>query len=128
MKTKILRGDDAPFMNKELKKAIYGGSRMKNRFDKDPCNESKVKFKKQRNKCVKLRRNAIKDHFKKATGKGIMSNKEFWDLVKPYLSNGGGLIRQQYNTYKRSENHHRRANFVSAFQLSLYQHCAIFKW
>ena len=91
MKTKILRGNDAPFINKELKKAIYVGSRMKNRFNKDPCNENRAKFIKQRNKCVKLRREAIKDHFKKATSKGIMSNKEFWDLVEPYLSNRGGL-------------------------------------
>ena len=45
MKTKILRGNDAPFMNKELKKAIYVRSRKKNRFDKDPCNENRVKFK-----------------------------------------------------------------------------------
>ena len=71
MKTKILRGNDAPFMNKELKKAIYVRSRMKNRFNKDPCNENRAKFKQQRNKCVKLRRKAIKDHFKKATSKGI---------------------------------------------------------
>ena len=91
MKTKILRGNDAPFMNKELKKAIYVRSRMKNRFNKDPCNENRAKFKQHRNKCVKLRRKAIRDHFKKATSKGIMSNKEFWDLVKPYLSNKGGL-------------------------------------
>ena len=69
MKTKIWRGNDAPFMNKELKKAIYVTSRTKNRFDKDPCNENRAKFKQQRNKCIKLRRRAIKDHFKKATSK-----------------------------------------------------------
>ena len=91
MKTKIWRGNDAPFMNKELRKAIYVRSCMKNRFDKDPCNENRAKFKQQRNKCVKLRRKAIKDHFKKATSRGIMSNKEFWDLVKPHLSKRGGL-------------------------------------
>lgn len=64
---------------------------MKKRFNKDPCNENRVKFREKRNKCVKLRREAIKDHFKKATSKGIMSYKEFWDLVESYLSNSGGL-------------------------------------
>ena len=92
MKTKILRGNDAPFMNKELRKEIYVRSCMKNRVNKDPpTNENMTKFKQQGNKCVKLRKKAIKDHFKKATSKGIISNKEFWGLVKPYLSNRGGL-------------------------------------
>ena len=30
-------------------------------------------------------------HFKKATKNCIMSNREFWDIVKPFLSNKGGL-------------------------------------
>ena len=34
---------------------------------------------------------AIKTHFKKATEKGLVSNSDFWNLVKPFLSNKGGL-------------------------------------
>lgn len=34
---------------------------------------------------------AIRDHFKNATSNGIISNQDFWKLVKPYLSNKGGL-------------------------------------
>ena len=33
----------------------------------------------------------MKNHFKKATKNGTITNKEFWDLVKPFLSNKGGL-------------------------------------
>ena len=33
----------------------------------------------------------MKSHFKKATKNGTMSHKEFWDLVKPFLSNKGDL-------------------------------------
>ena len=33
----------------------------------------------------------MKNHFKEATKNGTMSDKEFWDLVKPFLSNKGGL-------------------------------------
>ena len=33
----------------------------------------------------------MKSHFKEATKNSIMSNKEFWNLVKPFLSNKGGL-------------------------------------
>ena len=36
LKKKILRGNDAPFMNKELRKAIYTRSRLRNRYFKNP--------------------------------------------------------------------------------------------
>ena len=92
MKTKFLRGNNAPFMNPELKKAIYTRSRFKNRLNKYPSKQNEKIYKKQRKKCVALRKKAIKNYFKKVTNKGLMSNKAFWDLVKPFLSNKGGLI------------------------------------
>ena len=91
LKTKVQRGNTAPFMNQQLQKAIYTRSRLKKRLNKNPTAENRTNFKKQRNKCVSLRKKAIKSHFTEATKNGIMSNKEFWDLVKPFLSNKGGL-------------------------------------
>ena len=91
LKTKILRGNTAPFMNKDLQKAIYIRSNLKKKFNTLGTRESELKYKKQRNKCVSLRKKAIKAHFKKATEKGVVSNRDFWNLVKPFLSNKGGL-------------------------------------
>ena len=91
LKKKFLRGNNAPFINRNLKKAIYVRTNLKKKFIKNPTNENKARFKKHRNKCVSLRKKAIRDHFKKATSKGLMSNKDFWNLVKPFLSNKGGL-------------------------------------
>ncbi len=91
LKTRVKRGNSAPFMNRELIKAIYVRSNLKTKFNKIPSKENDLKFKKQRNKCVSLRKKAIKAHFRKATENGQMSNKEFWNLVKPFLSNKGGL-------------------------------------
>ena len=91
IKTKFLRGNNAPFMNRELKKAMYTRARFKTRLNKHPSRENEVAFKKQRNRCVALRKKAIKNHFKRVTSNGLMSNKAFWDLVKPFLSNKGGL-------------------------------------
>ena len=91
LKTKVQRGNTAPFMNQQLQKAIYTRSRLKKRLNKNPTAEDRANFKKQRNKCVSLRKKAMKNHFKEATKNGTMSNKEFWDLVKPFLSNKGGL-------------------------------------
>ena len=88
MKTKFLRGNNAPFMNPELKKAIYTRSRFKNKY---PSKQNEKIYKKQRNKCVALRKKAIKNYFKKVTSKSLMSSKAFWDLVKPVLSHKGGL-------------------------------------
>ena len=42
----------------------------------------------------------MKNHFKKATKNGSMSNKEFWDLVRPFLSNKGGLASTDISLVK----------------------------
>ena len=91
LKQKVLRGNDAPFMNKELRKAIYHRSKLKNYYNKTRTEESKLNYKKQRNKCVKLRKKAIKLYFKKITNPGFVENKTFWKTVKPFISNKSGL-------------------------------------
>ena len=47
MKERIIRGNDAPFMNKEFRKAIYTRSRVKNKFFKKkfPSMEKKLHIK-----------------------------------------------------------------------------------
>ena len=40
---------------------------------------------------VALRKKAIRNHFKRVTSNGLMSNKAFSNLVKPFLSNKGVL-------------------------------------
>ena len=99
LKEKILRGNDAPFMKKELRKVIYSRSRLRNRYVKNPTKENETPYKKQRNKCVSLRRKSITQHFSKITSKGIMTNKQFWKTMKPFLTNKGcfennGIILQ----------------------------------
>ena len=100
LKSKVQRGNSAPFMTPELNRAIYTRSRLKKKFNKNPTNENKTKFKKQRNKCVSIRRKAIKNHFKKATENGLLSNQAFWDLVKPFLSNKGALVGSDISIVK----------------------------
>ena len=48
LKTKVQRGITAPFMNRPLQKAIYTRSRLKKRFNKNPTQKNRIKFKKQR--------------------------------------------------------------------------------
>ena len=91
LKKKILRGNKAPFMNKELRKAIHTRSRLRNKYFKNPTKENETSYKKQRNKCVSLRRRSITQHFSKITSKGIMTDKQFWKAMKPFLTNKGCL-------------------------------------
>ena len=65
---------------------------MKNKFNKFPTNLNERNYKKLRNKCVSVRKKAIHQNFKKATAGGLISNSDFWNLVKPFLSNKGGLV------------------------------------
>ncbi|XP_057293820.1 uncharacterized protein LOC130622382 [Hydractinia symbiolongicarpus] len=90
IKIKLVRGNKAPFMNKKLRKAIYTRSRLKNNFNKNRTDENRAKYKKQRNKCVSMRRQAIKEHFNTVMEGGIIQNKIFWRTVKPFLTNKSG--------------------------------------
>ena len=51
-------------------------------------------YKKQRNKCVSLRRKSIKKYFDGITKYGIATNENFWNLMKPFLTNKGHLNHQ----------------------------------
>ena len=90
-KQKTVRGNQAPFMNKTLRKAIYTRSRFKNNLNKNPTDDNKIKYKKQRNLCVNLRKKAIKQHIRKVTDSGIIENKNFWEIIKPFITNKNGL-------------------------------------
>ena len=91
LKQKTLRGNEAPFMNKQLRKAIYTRSRLKNKYNKNRTDENSIQYKKQINKCVNLRKKAIKTYFKNITNSGIVENKTFWQTVKPFITNKSGI-------------------------------------
>ena len=59
LKKKKQRGNHAPFISKEMRKAIYTRSRLRNNFCKNPSEENERKYERQRNLCESLRRKAI---------------------------------------------------------------------
>ena len=89
LKTKIVRGNDAPFVDKQLRKAIYTRTRLRNKIHRNPSKENKIAYKKQMNFCVSLRRKCMKNYLKKLTEKGLTTNKGFWKFTKPFLTNKG---------------------------------------
>ena len=86
LKNKTIRGNQAPFMTKELPKAIMTRSRLINIFIKNKNKQNCQAFVKQRNTYTKLRKKAIKFHFAKVTGNCMMTNRYFWKTVKPFLN------------------------------------------
>ena len=95
MKKKLIRGNNAPYVTKELRKEIRYRSRLKNIARKERTTNSKIAFKKQRNKCTKIRRDNIRSYFENVTNKGTNS-KQFWKSILPYLSNKGSHGNEDY--------------------------------
>ena len=52
LKVKNLRGNHAPFVDKQLRKEIYKRSKLRNKYCKNPSEQNGALYKKQRNKCV----------------------------------------------------------------------------
>ena len=86
MKTKYIRANNAPFMNKVLSKAVMTRSRLRNKYLKCPSNDNKVNYKKQRNYCTSLFRKEKKTFYDNIDITLITDNKKFWRTVKPFFS------------------------------------------
>ena len=87
LKKKYVRGNQAPFMNKDLSKAIMVRTRLRNIFLKNGTEENKINYNKQRNLCVSLLRKSKRDYCQNLNVNSVCDNEKFWKVVKPLLSN-----------------------------------------
>ena len=90
LKSKKIRGNQAPFMTKEYSKAIMNKSKMRNKYNKWKSRENYLNYQKSKSHCKKTGYSVKRKHFQKVTENGIMTSKKFWDTVKPILTNKGG--------------------------------------
>ena len=58
-------------------------------------------YKQQRKKCVSIRRKSIKHYFSNITSNGIITNENFWKVIKTFLTNKGCL--QNSDTMLRAD-------------------------
>ena len=93
LKSKIVRGNDAPFMTSELRREIRYRSKLSKiaRTKKTP--QSILAFHKQRSKCNKLKFENKKSYFERVTEDG---GKRFWQAIKPFVSDKGGHGNDEY--------------------------------
>ena len=87
LKTKTVRGNKACFVIKTLRKEIYKRSALRKKFLKGLSDLKWQKYRKQRNKCVSIRKTCIKEHFKSITRHRIMTNRKFWASIRPFVTN-----------------------------------------
>ena len=93
LKTKVVRGNDAPFITKELRREIRHRSKLKNIARKTKTFTAKRAFRDQRNKCTKIRRQNMKSYFENVTESG---GKRFWDAIKPFITDKGTHGNDEY--------------------------------
>ena len=83
-KERLVRANNAPFMNTTLSKAVVHKSKLRNNYLKNSNNVDTEKYKKYRNYCVNLFKQEKKNHY--LDPKLITNNKKFWKTVKPLFS------------------------------------------
>ena len=83
---KNARGNQMPFMTKNLSKEIMTRSRLRNKYLKHKTEENRLLYTQQRNKCVSLLRKTKMNYYGNLNEKDITDNKKFWKTVKPFLS------------------------------------------
>jgi exonuclease III len=86
LRTKYVRYNQSPFMNKELSKAIMTRSRLLNKFQKTGLLNDRNAYNKQRNYSVSLLRKTKADYYNNLDTKQITDNRKFWKTVKPCFS------------------------------------------
>ena len=86
LKKAYLRGNNSPFMNKQLRKMIMDRSRCKNNYFKNRTVENWEKYRKLRNECVKLTKNVKREYFENLNTNSVNNNKTFWKTIKPFFT------------------------------------------
>ena len=77
LKRKLVRANNAPFMNSKLRKAIMTRTRLKNKFRKHSTADNEKAYKNQRNLCVKLTKQSKRLYYNNLDTKHIADNKNF---------------------------------------------------
>ena len=85
-KKKTVRGNNAPFMNKTLSKAFMTRARLRNKYFRNPTQENKCLYTKQKNFCTNLLIREKKKYYGDLDVKILEENRKFWQKVKPLFS------------------------------------------
>ena len=88
VKERRCRPNKPPFMNSDLRKAIYTKRMLRNKYIKCRSPRNWDNYRKQRNLVTKLKRQSLRCYFFERCHGGPKS-KDFWPTIKPFLSKNG---------------------------------------
>ena len=98
---RYIRANEAPLMNKVLKKAIMKRPQLRIVFLKKRTLESQVAYNKQRNYFTTLFRKEKRNYFENIDTAKTSGNKIFWKTVQPMFSNKCFNRESIHNSCKR---------------------------
>ena len=87
IKRKYIRATEAPFMIKDLHKAMMKKSKLRNKFLISGNFSDRKKYTSQRNLCKKLLKNTKRTYFNNLDIRKVTDNRTFWKTVVPLFSN-----------------------------------------
>ena len=102
LKRKTVRMNQAPYMTKNLRKAIMRRSALKNKFYNDKSSYSEKMYKKQKNFCSRLYKKERRTFYNNLDLKNFTDSKRFWATIKPFLS-GKGISSKNINLKEGDE-------------------------
>ena len=82
MKETYIRHNQAPFMNKSVRKAIMVRTQLLNEFRKENSFINELAYKKQRNFCTTFNKKAKRNCYNNLNVNKITDNNSFWKIVK----------------------------------------------
>ena len=86
LKKKIIRGNHAPYFNRNIRKAIMKRNELHTKFNKTHSEVDKGNYRRQRKLASKLLLREKKDYYHKLDDKVILDNKNFWKQIKSSFS------------------------------------------
>ena len=85
-KAKHARGNQMPFITKDLSRNIMKRSRLRNKYLNNNNGENRKLYSQQRNYCVSLLRKTKKVYYENLDERKVSDNQFFWKTEKPSLS------------------------------------------
>ena len=87
IKRKCIRANEAPFVTKDLHKAIMKRSKLRNTFLKLRTLSDRKNYTSHRNLCKKSVKNTKRTYFNNLDIKKVTDNQTFWKTIVPLVSN-----------------------------------------
>ena len=91
-------------MNKTFSKEIMYRSKLKHNFNKNPTEENKILYKRQRNYCANLlKKKQKKSCYNNLDLKIFEDNKNFWQCIKPLFSYKKNILQRNIMILDKGE-------------------------